>query len=261
MRHAVLGAVWSLACVVPLLARSPYRELVAPDTEQRDLKGAVEEVREKTYKIDEQGKRVLVQEKIVRFDRAGYQFVELTVEVTTSGRSTEHRMYDADLNWVRQETNDGLKLEVRLLKTDPAKNQVTWRTSDPSGRSTVTKVVTYGASRKPAEGREFDAQGRVTQSYRVTRDARGLGMEVVFMDPKGRVKYRSVPAWDERGIMIGSVDEFMENQSTAVRKFEPVAVDQAGNWTELRKSTRFVEKDGEHPGPVEAVIRVIQYHQ
>jgi hypothetical protein len=212
-------------------------------------------MREKTYRIGGHGERVLQAEKIVHFDREGYQVLERTRDGARSAWNTETRTYVENLDEPRQGTGYQMRME-----TDLAKKQVTWLTRDSAGRLTLTKEVTYDAFRKVAAGRDYDAKGRLTQSYRVTRDARGLGMEILFMDAGGRVKYRSVPTWDERGIMIGSVDEFVEDNSTTRRKLEPVTVDRAGNWTELRKSGKFVDKAGEHPVPAEVITRVIEYY-
>jgi len=248
-------AAWWLVWAPLLQAKIPYRELVAPDTVQRDLKGAVREVHEKSYQIGEHDKRVLQTEKIVRFDREGYQVLEQTKIGAGPGWNSESRTYVETLAELRRGKGSDMTME-----TDLAKKLVTWRSRNPAGKLKLTKEVTYDAFRKVAAGRDYDAKGHLTQSYRVTRDARGLGTEILFLDASGQVKYRSVPTWDERGIMLGSVDEFVADHSTAERKFEPVTVDAAGNWTELRKSGRFLDKSGEHPAPIEVITRVIEYY-
>jgi len=248
-------AAWSLAGATLLPATVPYRELVAPDTVLRDLKGAVREMHELSYKLGKQGERILQGEKTAQFDREGYLVMERTKEGPVAAWTTETRTY----------VEDPAKLPPwkgydRMLETDLAKRLVTWRARDSVGRLLLAKEVTYDAFRKVVAGRDYDATGRLAQSYRVTRDARGLGTEILFLDASGQVKYRSVPAWDERDIMIGSRDEFMADHSTAVRKFDPVAVDAAGNWTELHKGGKFLDKAGEHPIPPEVIVRVFEYY-
>jgi len=248
-------AAWSLAGATLVSAAIPYRELAAPDTVLRDLKGAVREMHEQSYKLGKEGERILVADKTAQFDREGYLVMERTQEAPATAWNTETRTY----------VEDPTKLPPwkgydRTMETDLAKKRVTWRARDSAGRLLLAKEVTYDAFRKVAAGRDYDATGRLTQSYRVTRDARGLGTEILFLDASGRVKYRSVPTWDERDIMIGSRDEFVADHLTAVRMFDPVAVDATGNWTELHKGGKFQDKAGEHPIPPEVIIRVFEYY-
>jgi len=248
-------AFWSLAGAALLQAKIPYRELVAPDTMLRDLKGPVRQIHETTYLLGKKGERVPQGEKITQFDREGFLVLERTKEGPASVWNTETRTYVEEPD----KLSPGKGYD-QMMETDLEKKQVTWRARDPANQLKLTKEVTYDAFGKVAAGRDFDTSGHLTQSYRVTRDARGQGTEILFLDASGQVKYRSVPAWDERGIMLGSVDEFLTDHTTAVRVFDPVAVDATGNWTELHKSSWYLEKTGEHLAPPEVVTRVIDYY-
>jgi hypothetical protein len=254
---SLLLGLLTMVCSLP--AASPYRETVAPDTVQGDLKGPVKTVYEKTYKVSKEGGRTLSEERHTTYDAEGYKLEELTVDVESNTRSIERRIYDQAGNLIQIKTDEGKgSVEVEAIETDAAHHLVKYLRPRGSKPPLLLREVSYEAFHKEAGSREFDGKGRIGKTVKVTRDSRGNETEILFMDAKGRVQNRLTLTWDARGINTVWLAESKKDSSTIEVKSDARLLDSTGNWTELMTTTQFAGP--EIPSHEQQLVREITYH-
>ena len=238
-----------------------YRDFVAPDAAQSDLKGTVRLVTSQTFKDTQNSGRKLSVEASTLYDQGGYILEERSVSLLGGGKSKLlKRVYEGSGNLIREEETEKGQLVKKKVRLSPEQRTVFWYAESDDSEGGLLEQMTYDRFGKQAEMRKYDAKGNVTRQYAAKRNEEGKEIEAVISDGNGVPELFVKITWDERGFIAASEDE-LKIKKIVVRTINDYPeVDSQGNWLRQTITRDFYEGARKTFSTKDIVVRTIEYY-
>lgn len=240
-----------------MLAQQPaaYRDFVAPDAEQMDLRGKVKTLREIYYDT----KQRISNEKLYSFDLQGYFLEAISLDHKSRTKSTIRYVYDGLGNLSEEIEVKDSGTSIRKVRIFPESKRLEKSVME-SNRLVKEEESKYDVYKKEAEVIGYKKDGQVDNVYKARRNEGGKEVEVTFSDASGKLTTILVMRWNLRGFIIGETWDRIDEKDIIEKIITYPTIDENGNWTEQRTAAKLLTNGREDITWQTLATRSLEYY-